>query len=252
MNIQKLISAVRQARKRRKINYFHKTPRSGIDVPDDEFNVTLVMLKTLFKYFKAQNCLINVSFYGEIIITLTEMGHSFELSITSRPHFLNIDAHLEQLKNVPYIKLTSYSPNNSMALSVRTIRPKALWKHYPIDINTLDNSLVERVFSDIKIKMNSYSTQDDDSSYTVIPSKNDILAAIHLGGAFLGRSSMLYHLSKSLMNRIYIREISITDNAISIDGSSDVDKSEHWFGKREADFFKQYLPGNCFKSSVGL
>jgi len=252
MNIQKLISAVRQARKRRKINDFHETPRSGIDVSDDEFNVTLVMLKTLFKYFKAQSCLIHISFYGEIIITLTEMGHSFELSITNRPHFLNIDEYLEQLKTAAYIRLPSHNPHNSMTLSVKTIRPKAIWKHYSIDINNTENTLIEQVFNDLKTKMNSYSNQEGESSYAVIPSKNDLLAAIHFGGAFLGTSSMLYHLSKLLTNRIYIREISIAEHVISIDGSNYADKSEHWFGKREAKFFTQYLPSNSFKQSLSL
>lgn len=52
MNIQKLISSVRQAKKRRSINDFHRRPRSGVDVIDKEFNDALSLLKELFKQLK--------------------------------------------------------------------------------------------------------------------------------------------------------------------------------------------------------
>jgi len=244
MNIQKLISQIKQAKKRRILNCFHQSPRSGVDVGNDEFQPALLILKNMFKYFKANKCGIHISFYGEMFITLIELGHSFEVSITNRPHCIDIKNAEDHLMDNPFIKLNSSNFENSLTISVITMRRKSEWKHYHASEFGIDGLvLAELVIKDMNQRVKYYST-DDDLFIVEQPTSQDILAVIHLGGATLGHSSMLYHLSKSLRQVIYVNKITITVNSIVFCDSLGRESSHHYFGKREANFFSQYLL-NC-------
>jgi len=52
MNIQKLTSLVRQARKRRQVFLFHDKPRSGVDVLNKDWPKVVEHICSLFKYLK--------------------------------------------------------------------------------------------------------------------------------------------------------------------------------------------------------
>jgi hypothetical protein len=240
MNIQKLISQVRAAKKRRLINNFHFAPKGGVDVSDEEFQSVLLLLKDMLKCFKNNKCSIEVSFYGEIYITVIELGHSFELSISNRPHCADIKYADIHAKDNLFIKLNSSSFSNPLTVSVKTLRKRSEWKHYcASEFGTDGLVLAEVVLKDMGQRVKYYSTGDD-ILIQEKPTKADILAAIHLGGATLGKPSMLHHLSNSLRDVIYVSRITISVNSIIISDSLGTESS-YYFGDREAKFFSHYL-----------
>ena len=242
MNIQKLISQVRQARKRRVLNSFHQVPRSGVDVKKEEFNDTISLLKSMLKYFKSKQCNIHVSFYGEIFITLVELGYSFEISISNRPQNLNLNNIEAQLSNSSFITVSNNNTVSSLTVSVKTMRKKSQWKYYQAEAFSMDGSaLAKNIHKDMTQRVRYYSHIDDVELFLKHATKEDKLAVIHLGGALLGESSMLFHLSKSLKNKIYVRDISISTNKIIINGTFTRDTTTHFYGHKEETFFCTYL-----------
>ncbi len=243
MNIQKLISQVRAAKKRRLINNFHFAPKGGVDVSDEEFQSVFLLLKDMFKCFKANKCSIEVSFYGEIYITLIELGHSFELSISNRSHCADIKYAETHLEDNLFTKINSPNFKNPLTVSVKTMRRKSEWKHYLVSEHDNDGLvLAELVIKDMTQRVKYYSTNDDFFTLNQ-QTKEDILAAIHLGGATLGESSMLFHLSISLRNKTYISKISIIENKILMSDIFERECNTHFFGGKENTFFQKYLVG---------
>jgi hypothetical protein len=133
----------------------------------------------MFKWFKVNNCNIQVSFYGEIYTTLIELGHSFELSIANRPSCIDIKNADTQLKDNPFIKLNSSNSENQLTISVKTIRKNSEWKHYRASEFGIDGLvLAELVIKDMNHRVKYYSS-DDDIFILDKPRREDIIAAIH-------------------------------------------------------------------------
>ena len=242
MNIQKLISSVRQAKKRRAINDFHRTPRSGIDVIDKEFNDSLSLLKGLFKQFKANGCKIDISFYGEVFVSLPESVHRFELAISNRPTIKNAVGLLKKLESVRFVKLDSFDTNKTLVVSIKTIRSRAEWKHYSVSEFKSDYGLfAETILKELRQRVRYYSNQGPDEWTVNHSSTEDKIAAIHYGGALYGPTSMLFYLSKHLRKVIYVRDISIIENKITVNKSYFNEETNHYFSKKEDAFFKKYL-----------
>jgi len=242
VSIQKLISSVRQAKKLRPLNDFHRLPRSGIDVTDKEFNDALYLLKGLFKQFKASGCKIDISFYGEIFVSLPDSVHRFELAISNRPNIKNADDLLKKLESVQFIKLDKIDVNNTSVVSIKTIRPRAQWKHYSVSEFENDSGLfAETILKELRQRVRFYNNQDTNEWSVNHSSTEDKLAAIHFGGALLGPTSMLFYLSKHLRKVIYVKDISIIENKITVNQSYFNEESNHYFGKKEDAFFKKYL-----------
>jgi hypothetical protein len=244
VNIQKLISSVRQAKKLRQLNDFHRVPRSGVDVIDKEFNDALSLLKDILKKFEDLNYRIEISFYGEILITLNESGHRFELSMINRPNIKTTETILQKLEEVQFIKLNSFDLNNSLTISIKTMRSRSEWKHYLATEYKNDGSLLaEIIIKEIQQKVRYYNNYDQVDWAVNYSSTEDKLAAIHLGGALLGSSSMLFYLSKSLQKMIYVKDLSIAGNQIDVNKSYFNEATSHYFGKKEKAFFEKYLFG---------
>jgi hypothetical protein len=242
MNIQKLISSIRQAKKRRPLNDFHRVPRGGVDVHPDNFNDTLLLLKGMFKQFKAINCFIEISFYGEILITINENGHRFELSITNRQNIKNPDKLLKELEKVSFLKLGSIDINDSLTVSIKTMRRRSEWKHLLVsEYNNDETLLTEVIIKEIKQRVRYYSNLDLGDSTLNDVSTEDKLALIHFGGALYGPSSMLFYLSKYLRKVIYVKDLSITRNQITVNKSYFTEETNHYFGKKEEAFFDKFL-----------
>jgi hypothetical protein len=243
MNIQKLISQVKQAKKRRILNEFHQSPRSGVDVSDEKFQSALLLLQNMFKYFKANKCGIHISFYGEIFITLMELGHSFEISISKRPKSVVLQDLEEQLLTNTFIKLSHNNAKATLTLSVKTLRKRAEWKYYDIkEFNDDGQLLAETISKDIIQRVRYYSSNDEVFS-TNHGTTKDKLAAIHLGGALLGKQSILFYLSASLADKNFIQSISITPYQIITSHPFYERETTHHFKEKEHEFFIKYLYG---------
>jgi hypothetical protein len=244
MNIQKLISSIRQAKKRRPLNDFHRKPRGGVDVHPDNFNDTLLLLKGMFKQFKARNCLIEISFYGEIIITINENGHRFELSITNRPNIKNSEKLLKELEKVNFLKLGSIDMNDSLTVSIKTMRRRSEWKHLLVsEYNNDETLLTEVIIKEINQRTRYYNNSAPCEWTINDVSTEDKLALIHFGGALYGPSSMLFYLSKSLQKVIYIKDLAITNKRIDVNKSYFNEATSHYFSKKEETFFEKYMLG---------
>lgn len=250
MNIQKLISSVRQAKKRRAINDFHKAPRSGVDVIDEELNDALSLLKGLFKQFKASGCKIYISFYGEVFVSLPDSVHRFELAISNRPTIKNADDLLNKLESVRFVKLDSFDADNTLVVSIKTIRTRAEWKHYSVAEFKSDHCLfADTILKELRQRVRYYNNPDSNEWTVNHSSTEDKLAAIHFGGALFGPTSMLFYLSKHLRKVIYVKDLTITDNQITVNKSYLHDETNHYFGKKENAFFEKYLFNFTAKSS---
>jgi hypothetical protein len=242
VNIQKLISSVRQAKKRRSINDFHRGPRSGVDVIDKEFNDALSLLQELFKQLKASGCKIDISFYGEVFVLLPESLHRFELAISNRPNIKNADGLLKKLKSVQFVRVGNIDVDNTLVVSIKTIRFRAEWKHYSVSEIKNDYALfAETILKELRQRVRYYNNPDSNEWEINDSNTEDKLAAIHYGGALYGPTSMLLYLSKHLRKVIYVKELSITDNQITVNKSYLCDETNHYFGKKEDAFFEKYL-----------
>jgi len=242
VNIQKLISSVRQSKKLRPLNDFHRSPRSGIDVIDKEFNEALSLLKELFKQFKANGCKIDISFYGEVFVSLPASLHRFELAISNRPSIKNAENLLKNLESVQFIKLDSFDTDNTLVVSIKTIRSRAEWKHYSVSEFKSDYGLfAETILKELRQRVGYYSNQGPGERTVNHSSTEDKIAAIHYGGALYGSTSMLFYLSQHLRKVIYVSDLSINGNQITVNKSYPGDETNHYFGKKEDAFFKKYL-----------
>jgi len=242
VNIQKLISNVRQAKKRRAINDFHRAPHGGVDVTDKEFNDALSLLKELFKQFKASGCKIDISFYGEVFVSLPESVHRFELAISNRPNIKSAEYLLKKLESVQFVKLDNIDAGNTLVISIKTIRPRAQWKHYSVSEFKDDYGLfTETILKEIRQRVRYYNNQNSNEWTVNYSSTEDKIAAIHYGGALYGPTSMLLYLSKHLRKVIYVKDLSISENQITLNQSYVTEETNHYFGKKESAFFEKYL-----------
>jgi len=73
----------------------------------------------LFKQFKVSGCTIDISFYGEVFVSLSEGVHRFELAISNRPNIKNAKDLLKKLENVQFLKLDNIGVNNTLTVSYR-------------------------------------------------------------------------------------------------------------------------------------
>lgn len=244
MNIQKLISSVRQARKRRAINNFHRTPRGGVEVTDKEFNTALSLLKELFKQLKVSGCKIDISFYGEVFVLLPESVHRFELAISNRPSIKSAEGLLKKLESAQFIKLDNMDVDNTLVVSIKSIRSRAKWKHYSVSEFKSDYALfADTILKEIRQRVRYYNNQDSTEWSVNYSSTEDKLATIHLGGALFGSVSMLFYLSKHLRKVIYVKDLSISGSQITVNKSHVTEEMNHYFGKKENAFFEKYLLG---------
>ena len=242
MNIQNFISQVRKAKNLRVLNYFHQSPRSGVDVKQEDFIEVMLLLKNILKFYKSKNCDIGVSFYGEIYISINGTGHAFELSISNAPSSIKIKAIEASLDRIDFAKMSHFGSVSSLMVSVKTLRKKSHWKHYCASDFNMDATLIaDNIYKDLLQRVRYYSYTINEEHYLNQVTKEDKLAAIHCGGALLGKSSMLFHLSKSLQDKIYVNDISITNNEIIISDHSNRDVHVHFYGTTEDKFFRKYL-----------
>ncbi len=243
MNIQKLVSLVKNARKRRQIFLFHDKPRSGIDVPEDDWNFVINLVTGLFKFYKAQGCNIEVTWWGEIFISLPNFETPFEISINHSPHHIKIDQVIKKVKDSGVARISNSGLETSMSISVRPVRKMSKWHSFPIDIYVTEPAnLAAKVHEHIHSKISSYYKHDDELDKLRIITKEDLIAVIRLGGVLLGKNSMFHYIAAELDRRIFISKLIIFDSTIIIDAGRLYEESIHYFGKKELKFFLKYLP----------
>jgi len=247
VNIQNLVSLVRKARKRRQVFLFHDHPRSGIDVPEDDWNYVINLVTDLFKFYKAQGCNIEVTWWGEIFIKLPSFETPFEISINHKPAHIKIDQVIKKIKDSGLARIANLDLATSLSLSVRPIRKRTKWHSFAIDTKVAKPvSLTAKVNEHIQPKISSYYKHDDELDKLRKITKEDLIAVIRLGGVLLSRNSMLHYLAAELNRCIYVSKLTISDSTITIGVGRLYEESVHHFGKKELKFFHKYVPEHIF------
>lgn len=251
MNIQNLISKVRKTRKIRQVFLFHDKPRSGVDVPNEDWKFALEVLASAFKHYKSVGCVIEISWWGEVFVTLPEFLTPFEISINHKPMLLNIDKIAEQAKENNFSIINDTSFNKSLAISVRPLRYRSKWKSF--ELNDEVGSIRERTLEHIYQKISSYAQQDlHELEQLRQITTDDIVAVIKLGSVILGSRSPFHHLYTEFKKRVFITGLTIDNSSIRLDNYGFKPNFEYPLGKKELLFLQKYLPNDELEKGLGM
>jgi len=156
MNIQHLISKLRKARKIRQVFLFHDKPRSGIDVPNEDWQFALQILAGGFKQYKAAGCSIEISWWGEVFVTLPDFLTPFEISINHKPMLLNVDKIAKEGNESRFTIISNANFNKSLSISVRPLRYRGLWKSFELndDVGNIGENVLDHVYKKISSYVN--------------------------------------------------------------------------------------------------
>jgi hypothetical protein len=243
MNIQKLISLIRQARKRRQVFLFHDKPRSGIDVLNNDWPQVVELICSLFKYFKSQNCQIEVSWWGEIFVTLSDYDMPFEISINQRPLIKNVSDIIREVNESGISTVSVEDYFEIYSITVRPIRKNSKIHSFPINITSkLVTDLGDLILEHITRKVSSYYSQCDEFIKLRAISIGDIIAIVRLGSAQLGRQALFYSIARELSKRIFVKGIEIKSGRLTLVGGSYEHDCVYQLGKKEMKFLSYYLP----------
>ncbi len=243
MNIQKLISLVRQARKRREVFLFNDKPRSGIDVLKKDWPKVVEFIRSLLKYFKSQNCQIEVSWWGEIFVTLSSYDTPFEISINQRPLIKNVGGIIKEVNESDSSTVCVEDYFGTYSITVRPIRKNSKSHSFPIDItSSLETDLSDLILEHITRKVSSYYSQCDEFIKLKKVSSDDIIAIVRLGSAQFGRQALFYGIAKELSKRIFVKGIEIKSGLLTLVGGSYDHDCIYQLGKKEMKFLSYYLP----------
>lgn len=243
MNIQKLTSLVRQARKRRKAFLFHDKPRSGIDVPNKDWPKVVELICSLFKYFKSQNCRIEVSWWGEIFVTLSSYDTPFEISINQRPLIKNVSDIIKEVNESGISTVCVEDYFDTYSITVKPIRKNSKSHSFPVDIiSNQQAELGDLILEHITHKISSYYSQCGEFIKLRRVNSGDIIAIIRLGSAQLGRQALFYSIAIELSKRIFVKGIEIKSGRLTLVGGSYEHDCVYQLGKKEMKFLSYYLP----------
>jgi hypothetical protein len=246
MNIQTLISKISKARKIRQAFLFHDKPRSGVDVPNEDWQFALKVLASAFKHYKSAGCVIEISWWGEVFVTLPDFLTPFEISINHKPMLLNIDKIVEEAKENKFLIISDASFNKSLAISVRPLRNRVKWKSF--ELNDEVGSVGERILDHIYQKISSYAQQDQQQLEQLRQiTTDDIVAVIRLGSVILGSRSSFHHLCNEFKKQVFISDLIIENSSISFESYSYRTKLQYPLGNKERLFLQKYLPNDELK-----
>jgi hypothetical protein len=243
MNIQKLTSLVRQARKRRQVFLFHDKPRSGIDVHNKDWPTVVELIGSLFKYLKSQNCQVEVSWWGEIFVTLSNYDTPFEISINQRPLINDVSDIIREVNEGDITTVFVEDYFEKYSITVRPIRKNSKNHSFPIEItSTQEADLGNLILEHITRKVSSYHTQCNELIKLRKINSDDIIAIVRLGSAQLNRKALFYNIVRELNKRIFVQGIEIECERLTLIGGSYEQDYNYQLGKKEMQFILNYLP----------
>ena len=242
MNIQTLLSEIKQAKKRRVILDYHPSPVSGVDVMAKDWKPSLVLLHDLFKLFKANNCSIKITWWGQIFITPENSNTAFELALGYK--LVNVKMHdvrtLMREQDFITIRLATASPYYTVSL--RAHRSSTKWKDVPFDIGCDSaEKLATALHLDMLIKIKSYSSSGLQVEKFSL-SDDDLLAALHYGAAKFGINSQFYSISSVILNSMRRWEIELMENQITAQTQHPIKSRTFQLNDKEVVFLRSLLP----------
>ena len=242
MNIQTLLLEIKQAKKRRVVLDYHCSPVSGVDVPIEDWQPSLVLLRSLFKAFKVKGCNIVITWWGQIFIIPKNSHTAFELALNYQAATEDIASLDALMSKKNFIKLRFSNPKPIYTLSIKAHRAGTKWYRTPLDINKrFTDKLAASLYEVMTARLNSYQ-------YPGLEVKNhvsdmdDIEAIIHYAAAKFGANSQFYRLSKAILSPLTSSSIELTGTSVVIKGYYPRGDSEFYLKAKEIYFIMKYLP----------
>ena len=248
MNIQTLLSEIKQAKKRRVILDYHPSPVSGVDVMAKDWKPSLVLLHDLFKLFKANNCSITITWWGQIFITPENSNTAFELALGYK--LVNVEMHdvrtLMREQDFTILRLATATPYYTVSL--RAHRSSTKWKDVPFDIGRDSaEKLATTLHLGMLIKIKNYSSAGLQIEKHSL-SDDDLMAVLHYGAAKFGINSQFYSISSVILNSMRRWEIELMENQITAQTQYPITSRTFQLNDKEVMFLRSFLPSVVCKS----
>lgn len=241
MNIQTLLSEIKQAKKRRVIFDYHPSPVSGVDVMAKDWKPSLVLLHGLFKSFKAKSSSIKITWWGQIFITPENSNTAFELALGYK--LVNVEMHDVHtlMREQDFITLR-LAATPYYTVSLRAHRNSTKWKDIPFDIGCESaEKLATALHLDMLIKIKSYSSAGLQIEKHSL-SDDDLLAALHYGAAKFGISSQFYRISSVILNTMRRWKVELIENQITAQTQHPIKSRTFQLNDKEVIFLRSLLP----------
>ena len=248
MNIQTLLSEIKQAKKRRVIFDYHPSPVSGADVMVKDWKPSLVLLQSLFKSFKANNCSITISWWGQIFVTPENSNTAFELALGYK--LVNVEMHdvYTLMREQDFIVLRLAMATPYYTVSLRAHRSSTKWRDVPFDIGCDSaEKLATALHLDMLIKIKSYSSAGLQIEKISL-SDDDLLAALHYGAAKFGNNSQFYRISSVILNSMRNWKVELMKNQITAQTQHPIKSRTFQLNDKEVMFLRSFLPPVVCKS----
>ena len=248
MNIQTLLSEIKQAKKRRVILDYHPSPVSGVDVMAKDWKPSLVLLHDLFKLFKANNCSIKITWWGQIFITPENSNTAFELALGYK--LVNVEMHdvrtLMREQDFTILRLATATPYYTVSL--RAHRSSTKWKDVPFNIGCdFAEKLATTLHLGMLIKIKNYSSAGLQIEKHSL-SDDDLMAVLHYGAAKFGINSQFYSISSVILNSMRRWEIELMENQITAQTQYPITSRTFQLNDKEVMFSRSFLPSVVCKS----
>ena len=242
MNIQTLLSEIKQAKKRRVILDYHPSPVSGVDVMAIDWKPSLVLLHSLFKSFKANNCSITITWWGQIFIIPKHSHTAFELAVNYQVAKVDIPKFDVLTNKQHFIRLRLTTPKPVYTVSLKAHRTRTKWYCIPFDLEKgAALELAASLYKEMLIKVKRYPTPGLEVKKHTSSNAN-IAAIIHYGAAKFGVSSPFYRLSKTILNPLISAGVELIERSVIIKSYYPRRDTEFRLGYKEHKFFKLFLP----------
>jgi len=242
MNIQTLLSEIKQARKRRVILDYHCSPISGVDVSTEDWQVSLVLLRSLFKEFKAKGCDIVITWWGQIFITPKNSHTAFELALNYQVATEDKASFNALMRKKDFIKLRFSQPHFVYSLGIKAYRTGTKWYYIPLNISKgFNGKLATSLYAIMTTKLNNYRSAGLEVKKDVYHLA-DIEAIIHYAAAKFGVNSGFYRISEGILNPMLSSDIKLTGKSLIIKGYYPHGDLEFHLKSKEIDFIMKHLP----------
>lgn len=219
MNIEKLLRTLRQAKKLRKATPFHQRAIHGIDVSKNDYQISLVFVKQLFKSLKTSGLEININHWGEII--LTESVYKVKVAVSINYSLGDNTAKtasqmLEKQKYFCFPENISLQPR--LICRFKILRNGTKWHTFNLQGDDLEReAIASKIVEQIQIRASSLTpnVKRNFQEQLEIVSIQDVLALIRYGAATFGESSCLFHLARD-EHMFYPHKLVIENNTIQL------------------------------------
>ncbi|TNC82795.1 MAG: hypothetical protein C9356_02695 [Oleiphilus sp.] len=243
MNIEGLSRAVRRAKKLRPALVFHSRQVHGIDVPHDKEQFVFSFIKMLFKRLKAKDFNIQVSPWGEILLTAPIHDIPLTISVAYFPKSGNVEKTFK-----PYgtptspIKFHMNAFQPELQLRFRVLRNSTKWQSFPIQCSIPPSvEQTEHIVEQMLLRCAGLLPNPD---LNKPPDVNDVeiadvLALVRYCAAMNGETSGLYSLVRSDF-MMYPNAIVIEDKRLTF-VKSECRYAERLLQKNEHKVFKLFF-----------